>query len=939
MVERRLIALVLSGFFLMSVLPFSPSVSFDPLQMDDDDEGQALSEQQIVALESLPASVKVSGRTGNSTVETLQWAVKAASSFGHFGSGGIAVDSSGNAFVTGSFSGNATLGNTTLINSGLNDVYIAKLSSSGEWQWAVRAGGSSHDDGNGIALDSSGNIYVTGIFGDNATFGNTSLIAEEDSDIFVAKLSNSGSWLWAVKAGGTRTEYSYAIAVDSSDNVLITGCFRESANFGSKSITTGSTSGGGTEIFVAKISSSGEWQWATKASEPQSGGSQTRMGKGITVDSSGSAFITGYFTEIVTFGSTTLEADSRSRYVAKISSSGIWQWAVKASGNDGGYYYDHDGGIAVDSSGNAFVTGGFSETATFGSTVLLSSGDRDIFVAKISSNGIWQWAVSTGGSQEDEGNGVTVDSSGSAFITGYFTETVTFGSTTLTSSGKDDIFVAKISSSGIWQWAVKAGGSGADEGWGIAVDSSSNAYVFGVFTKNATFGSTILEQDFVYSGGGYTHYDHFVAKFLGPDVDGDGVQNPVDNCVYDANADQADYDSDNIGDVCDPDADGDDVLNVDDMCPMGMNTWVSNSTNDNDGDGCNDSYEDLDDDNDGISDETEVDTGSNPLDPDSDADGYQDGEDAFPTDSTEWNDSDGDGFGDNSDACPDVFGTSLHPVTGCLDSDSDGWADDSDAFPYDPEEWSDSDLDEVGDNSDAFPTDWKEWNDSDNDLIGDNSDACPDVFGTSLQPIPGCPDSDSDGWADSDDEFPNDDSEWIDSDADGVGDNADSCPLEFGTSTQIGRYGCPEDNELDANETLDSDGDGVEDNSDNCPGTTNNTVVDLEGCIITTKSTSDTASNFLSEPRTWTAIIALFVAIIGVAFKVRSGGRGSVEEEENVAQQAFGQTNPTMNSLSKPSAQVMANNGIENGYELLYYERNNYYRIPGSWSEWTQYQR
>jgi hypothetical protein len=938
MVERRLIALLLSGFFLMSVLPFSPSVSFDPLQMNDDDKGQALSEQQIVALESLPASVKVSGRTGNSTVETVQWAVKAGSSYsGGYasGGGGIAVDSSGNAFVTGHFVLNATtFGNTTLVTSGGSDVYIAKLSSSGEWQWAVRAGGSSWDEGYGIALDSSGNIYATGTFKDNATFGNTSLIAEEDDDIFVAKLSNSGSWLWAVKAGGARYDYSRAIAVDLSGNVFITGCFRESANFGSTSLTAFAVP----EIFVAKISSSGEWQWAVRASEPVSGSSQHREGKGITVDSSGSAFITGSFSEIVTFGSTTLEEDHDgfSQFVAKISSSGTWQWAVKA-GDSG--YYNHDGGIAVDSSGNAFVTGGFSETATFGSTVLMGSGDRDIFVAKISSNGIWQWAVSVGGSQEDEGNGITVDSSGNAFVTGSFYQTVTFGSTTLTSSGKDDIFVAKISSSGSWQWAAKADGSHREDGRRIAVDSSGNAYVFGLFTKNATFGSTTLEQDFVYRGEGYTHYDHFVAKFLATDADGDGVQNPLDNCVYDANADQADYDSDDIGDVCDPDADGDEVLNVDDMCPMGMNNWVSNSTNDNDGDGCNDSYEDLDDDNDGISDETEVDTGSNPLDPDSDADGYQDGEDAFPTDSTEWNDSDGDSFGDNSDACPDVFGTSLHPVNGCLDSDSDGWADDSDAFPYDPEEWSDSDLDEVGDNSDAFPTDWKEWNDSDNDLIGDNSDACPDVFGTSLQPIPGCPDSDSDGWADSDDEFPNDDSEWIDSDADGVGDNADSCPLEFGTSTQIGRYGCPEDNGIDANETLDSDGDGVEDNSDNCPGTTNNTVVDLEGCIITTKSTSDTASNFLSEPRIWTAIIALFVAIIGVAFKVRSGGRGNVEEEGNVAQQAFAQTNPTMNSLSKPSAQVMANNGVENGYELLYYEGNNYYRIPGSWSEWTQYQR
>jgi len=916
----------------MSVLPFSPSVSFDPLQMDDDDEGQALSEQQIVALESLPASVKVSGRTGNSTVGTVQWAVKTVDFSLDYRDGGIAVDSSGNAFVTGLFYTNATFGNTTLFNSGRADVYIAKISSSGEWQWAVRAGGSSHEYGYGIALDSSGNIYATGSFEDNATFGNTSLISEDDDDIFVAKLSNSGSWLWAVKAGGARYDISKAIAVDSSGNVFITGCFRDTANFGSTSLTAFAVP----EIFVAKISSSGEWQWAARASEPVSGSSQPREGRGITVDSSGSAFITGYFSEIATFGSTTLEEDhDGSQFVAKISSSGIWQWAVKA-GDSG--YFKHDG-IAVDSSGNAFVTGSFSETTIFGSTVLMSSGDRDIFVAKISSGGSWQWAVGVGGSQEDEGNGITVDSSGNAFVTGSFYQTVTFDSTTLTSSGKDDIFVAKISSSGSWQWAAKAGGSGADEGQRIAVDSSGNTYVFGLFTKNATFGSTILEQDFVYSSGGNTYYAHFVAKFLGPDVDGDGVLNPADNCVYYANADQADYDSDDIGDVCDPDADGDEVLNVDDMCPMGMNNWISNSTNDYDGDGCNDSYEDLDDDNDGIPDETEIDTGSNPLDADSDADGYQDREDVFPTDSTEWNDSDGDGFGDNSDACPDVFGTSIQPVTGCLDSDSDGWADNSDAFPYDPEEWSDSDFDEVGDNSDAFPTDWGEWNDSDNDLIGDNSDACPDVFGTSLQPRPGCLDSDSDGWADSDDVFPNDESEWNDSDADGVGDNADSCPLEFGTSTQFERYGCPEDNEIDANETIDSDGDGINDNSDNCPGTRNNTVVDLEGCIITTKSTSDTASNFLSHSGAWIAIIALFVAIIGITIKVRSRGGGNVEEEENVAQQASGQTNPTMNSLSKPSTQVMANNGIESGYELLYHEGNNYYRIPGSGSEWTLYQR
>ena len=178
MVEKRLIALLLSGVFLMSVLPFSPSVSFDPLQMGDDDEGQALSEQQIEALESLPASVKVSGRTGNSTVETVQWAVKAGSSYSggySSGGGGIAVDSSGNAFVTGSFYQTVTFGSTTLTSSGKDDIFVAKISSSGSWQWATKADGSHREDGRRIAVDSSGNAYVFGLFTNNATFGSTTL--------------------------------------------------------------------------------------------------------------------------------------------------------------------------------------------------------------------------------------------------------------------------------------------------------------------------------------------------------------------------------------------------------------------------------------------------------------------------------------------------------------------------------------------------------------------------------------------------------------------------------------------------------------------------------------------------------------------------------------------------------------------------------------------
>ncbi len=247
------------------------------------------------------------------------------------------------------------------------------------------------------------------------------------------------------------------------------------------------------------------------------------------------------------------------------------------------------------------------------------------------------------------------------------------------------------------------------------------------------------------------------------DNDGDGLNDDVDPCPEDPTG--SDHDADGCIDLTDDDDDDDGLLDDEDECPKGV---IGGFELDSDGDGCVDS-EDVDDDNDGLSDEDEATEGSDPLDADSDDDGYQDGADAFPTDADEWRDSDGDGVGDNSDA-----------------------------FPYDSEEWSDSDSDGVGNNSDAFPDDPREWDDRDSDQTGDNSDACPDVFGTSLQPLPGCPDGDGDGWSDDADAFPEDDSEWNDSDDDGVGDNADPFPE-------------------DADEWSDKDGDGVGDNSDAFP--------------------------------------------------------------------------------------------------------------------------
>ncbi|MBJ24034.1 MAG: hypothetical protein CMB64_05125 [Euryarchaeota archaeon] len=247
---------------------------------------------------------------------------------------------------------------------------------------------------------------------------------------------------------------------------------------------------------------------------------------------------------------------------------------------------------------------------------------------------------------------------------------------------------------------------------------------------------------------------------------------------------------------------------------------------------------------------------------DTDGDGFGDNlsgidPDLFPTDPTQWSDEDGDGYGDNpfgnsADSCPDLFGNSSIEYLGCPDSDGDGWGDENEDFPWDSDQWKDSDGDGFGDNpppannsddcletsgtswidrngcvdsdedgysdlNDDLPYNPTQWNDSDGDGYGDNpdgvyADKCPDEYGLSdLEEYLGCIDSDGDGVADFDDDFPQDSSQWKDSDGDGYGDNpngdtSDDCIEIFGTSSQVGLLGC-----------LDSDGDGYGDILDDFP--------------------------------------------------------------------------------------------------------------------------
>jgi hypothetical protein len=404
------------------------------------------------------------------------WEVRRAGGNSNDEGRGIAVDSSGNAYITGYFQGAALFGATTLTSAGSYDTYIAKVDIWGNFLWAKSAGGSSDDVGNGIAVDSSGNAYITGRFQGTSLFGATTLSSAGNSDIYVAKVDSGGNFLWAKRVGGINSD----LAVDSSGNAYITGSLSGTALFGATTLT----SAGGFDTYIAKVDSGGNFIWAKRA-----GGTSDDYGRGIALDSSGNAYITGSFQGTALYGATTLTSSgSYDTYIAKVDSVGNFLWAKSAGGSSD----DVGVGIALDSSGNAYITGYFSGTAVFGATTLTSAGDRDIYVAKLDIGGNFLWAKRAGGISWDSGNGIAVDSSGNTYITGYFNGIAVFGATTLISAGGDDTYIAKVDIGGNFLWAKRAGGTSSDRGSDIALDSSGNAYITGWFEGTAVFGATTL---------------------------------------------------------------------------------------------------------------------------------------------------------------------------------------------------------------------------------------------------------------------------------------------------------------------------------------------------------------------------------------------------------------------------------------------------------------
>ena len=647
----------------------------------------------------------------------------------------------------------------------------------------------------------------------------------------------------------------------------------------------------------------------------------------VEIGSTNQLIVMGYYSGSLQFNNSAIQHPSSrgtsDLFISRVDSMGEWK-SVNSAGSIGSvrpkdivYHQDQ---IFILAEGVASQTSPLFLQPS-GSEVSSGLGFRDILLFGVDTAGAIQTIIPIGTNATDGAGELEIIDSTTFLLSGFIGTNYATNDLSIGTENCSNFFFALFDlTANQVRFAFASEGSSQTDGRANAV-SKVNSTLFYIGGRVKPYQTSIENQTFT---GTLSTGLRIMFEI---DDDGDGVSDSLDNCPVEINPLQDDYDQDGKGDECDDDIDDDGLLNYNDNCPRSIH-FTNLSDRDNDGcfdgedmdidgdginndmddcssnqsivfsqpsedrdrdgchdtlpgmygedddddgdgrndsvdqcnsntsvlynestwqdqdaDGCHDSIpgeygEDFDDDNDQFNDDedtcklvfgtsTEVEFGCPDMDgdgwsdtldncpsdsgnslvepwlgcPDSDGDTFADQMDAFITDSTQWLDLDGDGFGDNplgnhSDDCPDVSGTSTQYILGCIDSDSDGWADIEDDQPANSLIWFDDDADGFGTNIGAIPL-----------------DDCPQMAGNSTENLTGCLDSDGDGWADQEDAFPNEETQWRDSDEDGFGDNSlpavqgDVCPNEFGTSNKNQVFGCS-----------DEDGDGWWDDEDVCDG-------------------------------------------------------------------------------------------------------------------------
>ena len=325
----------------------------------------------------------------------------------------IAINSIGNIYITGW----KAQPYPPFPDQYIDNALLAKFDDSGKRLWNTTFGwGSDINYGFGVAIDSTGAVYTCG-------YSNYNNIA------FLAKFDNSGIQLWNVTWNYFYLTLATNLAIDATGNIYVSGITTEITN--STSLTS---------LYLAKFDTSGTQLW--NVTWPY-----LSTGNRLAIDSLGNIYIAGVY----------LEGSNIDALLVKFNNSGILLWNVTWGGNN----WDQGSGVAIDSIGDIYMTG-FTES--FG------NGGKDTFLAKYNNAGTQLWNVTWGGSGDDSGSEVALDSAGDVYITGF---------TNSTGTNNVDTLLLKYDNSGNLLWHAMWGGAGVDSGSALVVDSAETVYITG----------------------------------------------------------------------------------------------------------------------------------------------------------------------------------------------------------------------------------------------------------------------------------------------------------------------------------------------------------------------------------------------------------------------------------------------------------------------------
>ncbi len=392
----------------------------------------------------------------------------------------LAIDGEGKIVVAGRFNNTFTFGSKQVSSLGSYDIFLARLDSTGEPEWLRTARGPGSDRAYGVLIDARNRIYLTGATDKTTNFDDVSVVSTggSNNDFFLAQYASDGTLQWVRNAGSVGFDQGYDLALLPDEQVLAAGWFHGTAYFGDDTLRTPGT--GDSDVFVLRYSPSGEQTGAW-----QIHGTGSARAYSIATDRFGNGYVTGLFSGELIAGADTLHSRGNDDiFLARLSPAGEWLW-VRQLGSRG---RDQAFAVEVDPEGFPVLAGLFSNRISAGEEQLISRGDTDILIVKFTPEGEVYQTITAGSGSFERAQGLAIAPNGDIFVTGVMSSTASFEPFLAKSRGALDIFIAKYNRGGELYWVKTAGSSADDWGHSVAVDPQGRAWLAGQFRETARFG-------------------------------------------------------------------------------------------------------------------------------------------------------------------------------------------------------------------------------------------------------------------------------------------------------------------------------------------------------------------------------------------------------------------------------------------------------------------